>query len=51
MSQQNVNTTASESKESSFFNDQDYRATYSPDDNKLRLYPLHRLDEEMYTRN
>ena len=50
MSQQNVNTTASESKESSFFNDQDYRATYSPDDNKLRLYPLHRLDEEMYKR-
>ena len=50
MSQQNVNTTASESKESSFFNGQDYRATYSPDDNKLRLYPLHRLDEEMYKR-
>ncbi|RAH26290.1 DUF3560 domain-containing protein [Pantoea agglomerans] len=50
MSQQNVNTTASESKESSFFNGQDYRATYSPDDNKLRLYPLHRLDEETYKR-
>ena len=50
MSQQNVNTTASESKESSFFNGQDYRATYSPDDNKLRLYSLHRLDEETYKR-
>ncbi|NEG87690.1 DUF3560 domain-containing protein [Pantoea agglomerans] len=50
MSQQNVNTTASESKESSFFNGQEYRATYSPDDNKLRLYPLHRLDKEMYKR-
>ncbi|RQH02729.1 DUF3560 domain-containing protein [Paraburkholderia dinghuensis] len=25
-------------------------ATYSPDDNKLRLYPLHRLDSETYAR-
>jgi hypothetical protein len=50
MSQQNVNTTASESKESSLFNCENYRATYSPDDNKLRLYPLHRLDEETYKR-
>ncbi|MDU3074772.1 MAG: DUF3560 domain-containing protein [Mixta calida] len=50
MSQQNVNTTASESKESSFFKRENYRATYSPDDNKLRLYSLHRLDEETYQR-
>ena len=50
MSQQNVNTTASESKESSFLNGQNYRATYSPDDNKLRLYLRHRLDEETYKR-
>jgi len=50
MSQQNVNTTASESKESSLFNCENYRATYSPDDNKLRLYSLHRLDEETYKR-
>ena len=50
MSQQNVNTTAPESKESSFFNCENYRATYSPDDNKLRLYSLHRLDEETYQR-
>ena len=25
-------------------------ATYSPEDNKLRLYPLHRLDKETYER-
>ncbi|HBM9481138.1 MULTISPECIES: DUF3560 domain-containing protein [Mixta] len=50
MSQQNVNTTASESKESSFFKRENYRATYSPDDNKLRLYSLHRLDEDTYQR-
>ncbi|EPM1469630.1 TPA: hypothetical protein ACNTFD_005584, partial [Escherichia coli] len=25
-----------------------YRATYSPDDNKLRLYAASRLDPEMY---
>jgi len=50
MSQQNVNTTASESKESSLFNCENYRATYSPDDNKLRLYSLNRLDEETYKR-
>lgn len=50
MSQQNVNTTASESEESSFFKRENYRATYSPDDNKLRLYSLHRLDEETYQR-
>ena len=29
---------------------QAYRATYSPDDNKLRLYALLRLDEETYAR-
>lgn len=28
----------------------EFRATYSPDDNKLRLYAVHRLDEEMYAR-
>ena len=25
-------------------------ATYSPEDNKLRLYSLHRLDDETYQR-
>ncbi|WP_275556649.1 DUF3560 domain-containing protein [Mixta sp. Marseille-Q2659] len=50
MSQQNVNTTASESEESSLFNGQSYRATYSPDDNKLRLYSVLRLDGETYQR-
>ncbi|QKJ89335.1 DUF3560 domain-containing protein (plasmid) [Paramixta manurensis] len=29
---------------------QAYRATYSPDDNKLRLYAQFRLDEETYSR-
>lgn len=29
---------------------QEYRATYSPDDNKLRLYAVHRLDEETYAK-
>jgi hypothetical protein len=29
---------------------QEYRATYSPDDNKLRLYALHRLDAETYAK-
>ncbi|MFX2611007.1 DUF3560 domain-containing protein [Enterobacter mori] len=29
---------------------QEYRATYSPDDNKLRLYTQHRLDEETYAK-
>jgi protein-L-isoaspartate O-methyltransferase len=28
----------------------DHRATYSPEDNKLRLYPAYRLDKEDYTR-
>ena len=28
---------------------QTYRATYSPDDNKLRLYASLRLDEETYS--
>lgn len=27
-----------------------HRATYSPDDNKLRMYPAHRLDAEDYAR-
>jgi hypothetical protein len=27
-----------------------HRATYSPDDNKLRLYPAHRLDADDYAR-
>ncbi|ECO1759597.1 hydrolase, partial [Salmonella enterica] len=27
---------------------QSYRATYSPDDNKLRLYAAERLDDETY---
>lgn len=30
--------------------EQGYRATYSPDDNKLRLYADSRLDEETYSR-
>lgn len=29
---------------------QDITATYSPEDNKLRLYPAHRLDAETYAR-
>ena len=29
---------------------QEYRATYSPDDNKLRLYALYRLDDETFKR-
>lgn len=29
---------------------QEYRATYSPDDNKLRLYARHRLDEDTYAK-
>lgn len=28
----------------------DMDATYSPEDNKLRLYPTHRLDSELYAR-
>lgn len=28
----------------------EHRATYSPDDNKLRFYPAHRLDKEEYDR-
>lgn len=28
----------------------EFRATYSPDDNKLRLYALHRLPKELYER-
>ncbi|EOS93548.1 type 11 methyltransferase, partial [Erwinia tracheiphila PSU-1] len=31
-------------------NAQSYTATYSPDDNKLRLYALHRLDDETWQR-
>ena len=27
-----------------------HSATYSPEDNKLRLYPAHRLDKETYER-
>ncbi|MGE9553642.1 DUF3560 domain-containing protein [Erwinia amylovora] len=67
MAQQNVNTAAKETQESSTFNvntaasdaaetlasaetGQAYTATYSPDDNKLRLYALLRLDEETYAR-
>ncbi|WP_447876418.1 DUF3560 domain-containing protein [Serratia fonticola] len=49
MSQQNVQgATAKPTEASHEFNSNEYRATYSPDDNKLRLYPLHRLDEETY---
>jgi hypothetical protein len=28
----------------------DFTATYSPDDNKLRLYPAYRLDSDLYVR-
>lgn len=28
----------------------EYTATYSPEDNKLRLYCLHRLPKELYDR-
>ena len=49
MSQQNVQgATAKPTEASHEFNSNEYRATYSPDDNKLRLYTLHRLDEETY---
>lgn len=26
-----------------------FTATYSPEDNKLRLYPLYKLDDEVYS--
>ncbi|HGM5491685.1 TPA: DUF3560 domain-containing protein [Serratia fonticola] len=49
MSHHNVQgATAKPTEASHEFNSNEYQATYSPDDNKLRLYPLHRLDEETY---
>lgn len=51
MSQQNVQSaTAKPTNASDENHGQTYRATYSPDDNKLRLYTRHRLDEETYAR-
>ena len=52
MSQQNIKGATTEPTESSDFQTggQEYRATYSPDDNKLRLYADSRLDEETYLR-
>lgn len=51
MSQQNVQgATTKPTNASPEIHNQTYRATYSPDDNKLRLYPLHRLDEATYAR-
>jgi precorrin-6B methylase 2 len=32
------------------YQERDITATYSPEDNKLRLYPLHRLDDETFAR-
>lgn len=49
MSQLNVQgATTKPTNASSEIQNNKYTATYSPDDNKLRLYPLHRLDEETY---
>ncbi|UAN65826.1 DUF3560 domain-containing protein [Serratia sp. JSRIV006] len=49
MSQQNVQGATAKPTEASFeIHGQDYRATYSPDDNKLRLYTSQRLDDETY---
>lgn len=51
MSQHNVQGATTKPTEASCeINGQKYRATYSPDDNKLRLYALHRLDEETYSK-
>lgn len=51
MSQQNVQGATTKPTNASHENlRQSYRATYSPDDNKLRLYALHRLDEDTYAR-
>ncbi|MCT4709198.1 DUF3560 domain-containing protein [Enterobacteriaceae bacterium H11S18] len=49
MSQLNVQgATTKPTNASSEIHRQEYRATYSPDDNKLRLYALHRFDAETY---
>jgi hypothetical protein len=51
MSQQNVNCATAKPTEASLENQmQEYRATYSPDDNKLRLYASCRLDEDTYAK-
>ena len=51
MSQHNVQGATTKPTEASCeINGQKYRATYSPDDNKLRLYALDRLDEETYSK-
>lgn len=51
MSQQNVNCATAKPTEASLENQmQEYRATYSPDDNKLRLYASCRLDAETYAK-
>lgn len=52
MSQQNVQGATAKPTESSHFQSggREYRATYSPDDNKLRLYADSRLDEETFKR-
>ncbi len=50
MSQHNVQGATTKPTEASCeSNGQKYRATYSPDDNKLRLYAADRLDEETYS--
>lgn len=51
MSQLNVQGATTKPTNASVENNgNEYRATYSPDDNKLRLYALHRLDEETYAK-
>ncbi|MEL5515630.1 DUF3560 domain-containing protein [Serratia bockelmannii] len=51
MSQHNVQGATTKPTEASCeSNGQKYRATYSPDDNKLRLYAADRLDEETYSK-
>lgn len=52
MSQQNVQGATTKPTNASDFEitRQIYTATYSPDDNKLRLYALQRLDEETFKR-
>lgn len=49
MSQLNVQgATTKPTNASPQIQNNEYTATYSPDDNKLRLYPLYRLDEDTY---
>lgn len=51
MSQHNVQSATTKPTTASHENHgQEYRATYSPDDNKLRLYAVARLDEDTFAK-